>query len=62
MSDSNSETFWWTILVIVLTVTITSISFRMGYKAGQVDYANGIVKVELVTYSDNTKSWKYNAK
>ena len=44
--------------VICLLIGLTNISHDDGYKKGQIDYHNGIIKYELKMNPDSTVVWE----
>ena len=55
------------LLVLLYTTLIFILGFAIGsfyygitcYKEGQIDYANGKIKYELVVNPDQTKEWRW---
>ncbi|MCK9279138.1 MAG: hypothetical protein M0P71_00720 [Melioribacteraceae bacterium] len=62
------STFEYVVIILVCTViaifailginNFVKSNIKEGYRAGQIDYANGIIKFKLKTNPDKTTSWE----
>lgn len=51
----------WLVIIVILAIAIwisSGISYWVGFRDGQVDYANGRIGVVLEKQSDGSSVWK----